>query len=102
MGSALRFFGASMVAFSVIGAGTAGAAPGGGAVSMPTNCLVSTPGFPDATGVGRIVSTPSGAQKVNCHAQLPGSTTLPGKATQVASGPCTIVVTPSGRVNARC
>ena len=101
MGSVLRFSGASLLALTVLGAGTAAAAPGGGAVTAPVTCLVSVPGFPDATGTGRVVITPSGSQLVICHAQLPGGS-APSKTMRFESGPCTIVVTVGGPVTARC
>jgi hypothetical protein len=102
MRSSLRFLGASVLALGVLGVGTAVAAPGGGAVSAPTTCLVSVPGFPDATGTGRVVITPKGEQRVNCHAQFPAGTTLPEKNMRFDSGPCTIFVTVNGYVTAHC
>jgi hypothetical protein len=102
MRSSLRFLGVGAVALGVLGAGTAAAAPGGGAVSAPTSCLVSVPGFPDATGTGRIVITPNGDQRVSCQAELPDGTTPPAKTLKFTAGPCTIVVTTSGNVSSHC
>lgn len=98
----LRFLGASVLALGVIGAGTGVAAPGGGAVSVPATCLVSVPGYPDATGSGRIVLTPSGAEQVTCHAQFPAGTTPPEKNLRFESGPCMIYVTVKGNVTSHC
>lgn len=102
MGSVLRLFGVSALALTALGAGTAAAAPGGGAVSAPTSCLVSVPGFPDATGTGRVVIGPNGDQHVSCQAQFPTGTTAPAKTMKFQSGPCTVVVTTSGKVTAHC
>ena len=97
----LRLLGASSLALTAIGAGTAAAAPGGGAVSAPTTCLISAPGFPDTTGTGRVLITPSGNQHLTCQGQLPAGS-APSKSLRLDAGPCTILITTSGAITARC
>src|SRR5687767_10915406 len=87
MGSVLRFLGVSMLTLSVMGAGTAGAALGDSATTVPVTCLVSVPGFADVTGTGRFVISATGSEKVICQAQFPVGTTLPGTTTRYESGP---------------
>ena len=85
--------------------GTAGpglSAPGGGAISAPTTCLLSVPGYGDVTGSGRVVLTPSGKQTVTCHASLPAGTQAPGKPVELGAGACKITIVPSGTVVAHC
>lgn len=101
MSCTLRWIGASAFVLGVMGGGVAAAAPGGGAVTVPSTCLISLPGlFPDVTGTARIVVTPQGGQRVSCHAQLPAGVAPPAKALRIASGSTLIVVTPSGQINA--
>lgn len=86
----------------VVAAGPGWAAPGGGAVVVPSTCTVSVPGFPDATGSAKVVLTPSGRQHVNCDAQLPAGSQAPSKTTKFDLGACTVTITKSGNVNSNC
>jgi hypothetical protein len=100
MHSKLRLVVASVIAFAALGVGSAVAAPGGSSDKVP--CVVTAPGFPDATGTGRVVTTPSGRTMITCNAKLPEGASAPDEPVKIEGGGCTTTITPGGQVNAQC
>jgi hypothetical protein len=100
----LRPFVASVVGVGalLVGPAAAGGAPGGGAIVVPTTCLITLPGFGTATGPGTVTILPTGAQVIQCSAQLPPAATLPTRAVRIENGSCVTIVTPSGHVIGHC
>lgn len=83
-------------------AGTASAAPGGGALVLAAPCTLSLPGGLTATGTGQQVVLPNGAEVVRCSAQLAPGSPLPTRAVTISFGSCITVVTPTGHVVGHC
>ena len=86
----------------VVAAAPGSAAPGGGAVVVPSTCTVTVPGFPDATGEARVTLLPNGRQHVNCNAQLPAGAPTPPRNTKFDLGACTVTISKSGAVTSHC
>lgn len=84
--------------------GTTGAlaAPGNGAVIVPTFCSLSVPGIGGAEGPGTVTMLPNGSQVINCKAELLATATAPARAVKVEFGNCIAIVTPSGHVAGVC
>lgn len=102
MGKTLRRFVIMGGAFALLGVGSGAAAPGGGAIVAPATCVISIPGSYTLTVAGRVVITPSGRAQTVCQGQLPAGAPAPPKALRFDTGPCLIVVAPSGSVHSSC
>lgn len=86
----------------LVGAAGGSAAPGKGALVVPTFCSIVLPGIGTAEGPGQVILLPNGSTVINCSAELLATATAPAKAVRIESGGCLSVVTPSGHVIATC
>jgi hypothetical protein len=86
----------------LVGATGGLAAPGKGALVVPTFCSIILPGIGTAEGPGQVVLLPNGGTVINCSAQLLTTAAAPAKAVRIESGGCLSVVSPSGHVIATC
>lgn len=86
----------------LVGAAGGLAAPGKGALVVPTFCSIILPGIGTAEGPGRVVLLPNGSEVIHCSAQLLSTAAVPAKTVRIESDGCLSVVMPSGDVLATC
>jgi hypothetical protein len=86
----------------LVGAAGGLAAPGNGALVVPTFCSIILPGIGTAEGPGKVVLLPNGGEVIKCSADLLSTAIAPAKVVRIESAGCISIVLPNGSVNATC